>query len=681
MAREQVCFRCGRPLVAGQCPACGDSVALAAPQRKPDSRAALVAMGAIAAGMVMLALVPFLVLRHRLPPQWVRQNTAIRPLWPAHAGPAAPLSDLRGQGTIYLVQLTPHRAAYSAEHLAQWLHTRYGLDARVLPLEPLPESAWNRWRQQYVAELLYAEIKREHPVLAANQDAYLIGLTDADMYSVMNRWGSTFTQRDGARAAIISSAELEDRSGWWVRPAQREAANARLQARMRRVLLKDLALLYWHLPVNNDPTSLLHQPEDPDLPTEDIYASDLDPARTRWGQLEGEPCLYFRYSAKTGLQIVPGRLVRSCQEIRTPQQDDATELFEVDLRLGTMIDRRTDVWIPGAMPIAFERALRPGWKGDNSFGVSGADSYDGYLASRDNIYISVVSDDGGGAQLVRDPIWLSYLPLTRYVDTEFSGHYYEMRWRTTPYRQYDLRRYDGEVESYLPCYSSTQFCYLNGVTYADGRKLKFQRDAKLRLLQVNSSDGSFLKLHYGQGFRIEEADDSRGRTVRYGYNPRDQLTSVTYSDGETLSFDYDDANELTTFSAAPDRATKPKVLLTSHYEHGMLQSQTLADGSTYLYRYGPVNDSQTRLAAVKSPDGTVYAIRRYGNLSLIWEVNAGGKSAAGSESTSAGEPADASAIPSPSRTSPARTTARATPRHAAPDRQYRPASSRHTSPR
>jgi YD repeat-containing protein len=582
----------------------------------------LVILWAIAVALLTLVRV---VSMHRLAPQWVQHSASARPRLLKHEGPIARPDELHGQGTIYLVQFTPHKAAYSADNLAQWLHTRYGLDARSLPPEPLPKSAWNSWRRQYVAELLYAEIKRDNPTLAASEDAYLIGLTDADMYSVEYRWSSTFTQRDHERAAIISSAELEDNPGWWKRPGQQKGARVHLQARMRRVLLKDLAMLYWHLPVNNDPSSLLHQPEDPDLPTEDIYESDLDPAQTRWGQMEGEPCLYFRYSARTGLQLLPGPLIRTCSDIRTPQQDDSTELFEVDLRLGMMVDRRTDIWIPGAMPILFERTLRPGWKGDNPFGASGTDSYDSYLASRDNIYISVVADDGGRTQLVRDPIWLSYLPLTKYVDTEFSGSYYEMHWRTSPYPHYDLRRYDGLVESYLPCYSSTQFCYLNGVTDTDGRELKFRRDADRHLLQVTSSDGSSLKVRYGPLFQIEQVDDSLGSTVRYGYNKRNQLTSVTYSNGETLSFDYDDANDLTTFSVSPDGKTPPKVLLRSYYQHGLLQHQTLADGSTYLYNYGQVGDQQARTATIRTPDGKLYTIQRFGNLSVVRTTDANGK--------------------------------------------------------
>lgn len=383
MATEDVCSRCASRMVAGYCPACGygSTAAVSSPRRKvrPAQMLAVIA-ATLSMGEAFSFL--YLALHHRHPQQWVPRTSAAELSWPKHTGPLAGINELHGHGTVYLVQMTPHPAAYSADELALWLHTRYKLDARVLPPEALPQSAWNRRRRQYVAEELYEQMKRAHAALAKDPNAFLIGLTDADMYSVSNGWSSSFTQRDGWRTAIISSAELQDPQHWWNRSSDRAMARVHLQARMRRVLLKDVAILYWGLPVNNDPSSLLHQPEDPDLPTEDIYESDLNPARTRWGQLEGEPCLYLQYSARSGLEIMPGRLISSCS-IPTPQQNDSTELFEVDLRLGMMIDRRTDIWIPGRLPIAFERALRPGWKGVNPFGASGTDSYDGFLASAD----------------------------------------------------------------------------------------------------------------------------------------------------------------------------------------------------------------------------------------------------------------------------------------------------------
>jgi YD repeat-containing protein len=152
---------------------------------------------------------------------------------------------------------------------------------------------------------------------------------------------------------------------------------------------------------------------------------------------------------------------------------------------------------------------------------------------------------------------------------------------------------------------------------------------------VISSSGSWVKLHYGPRSNIEQVDDSRGQTVRYVYNERNQLTGVTYMSGETLSFTYDDANQLTAFSASPDGKTPAKVLLTSSYQKGLLASQVLADGSTYLYRYGPVDDRQTRAAQVRTPDGKVYMIRRFGEISGVWETDADAHSVRGSSHSTA----------------------------------------------
>jgi hypothetical protein len=44
----------------------------------------------------------------------------------------------------------------------------------------LDQSTWDIWRRQFVAELLYDQLKREHPDLAADPNAYLIGFIDAD---------------------------------------------------------------------------------------------------------------------------------------------------------------------------------------------------------------------------------------------------------------------------------------------------------------------------------------------------------------------------------------------------------------------------------------------------------------------------------------------------------------------
>jgi predicted Zn-dependent protease len=138
------------------------------------------------------------------------QRRASGPIVAPHEGPIAGLDRLTGTGHIYLVAMGPHDAPYAISDFAVWLHTKYALDVQVLPPMALGRSAWDSGREQYVAELLYAQIKRAHPDLAEDPNAYLIGFTDADMYSVNYNWRFSFTQRDMQRAAVISTARMQD---------------------------------------------------------------------------------------------------------------------------------------------------------------------------------------------------------------------------------------------------------------------------------------------------------------------------------------------------------------------------------------------------------------------------------------------------------------------------------------
>ncbi|MGC2299709.1 MAG: DUF6531 domain-containing protein, partial [Acidobacteriaceae bacterium] len=371
---------------------------------------------------------------------------------------------------------------------------------RVLPPMTIDHSSWDPARRQYIAEDLYEQIKRDHADLAEDPNAYLIGFTDADMYSVWYKWPSSFTQRDRQRAAVISAQGLQDLRRW---PNKREdpaTANQHFQARLHRILLKDVAMLYWHLPANNDPTSLLHATLNFNVKTEDLWESDLNPAATPWGEYEGEPCIFFNYSSKNGIHPLPGQLIRTCASVEDPDTDGSVEQFQVDLRLGLLITKHTDVSLPGTIPIRFQRALRDGWGGPDAFGLTGTDSYDSYLASADNIRIDVIHDDGGRYALDRRPRWLPFLAAVRYVDEDYSGSLYEMRWSTAAFPHYELKRYNGDIETYLPCLGvdvNVMKCYLDGYRNAQGQELKFERNDRRKLVQLTSPEKNWVRVTHG----------------------------------------------------------------------------------------------------------------------------------------------------------------------------------------
>ena len=82
-----------------------------------------------------------------------------------HEGPIAPVDQLSGTGRIYLVQIGPHDPSYSLNDFAEWLHSKYALDVRVVPPIAFDPSAWNIWRGQIAAEMVFEYLKRKHPTL------------------------------------------------------------------------------------------------------------------------------------------------------------------------------------------------------------------------------------------------------------------------------------------------------------------------------------------------------------------------------------------------------------------------------------------------------------------------------------------------------------------------------------
>ncbi|HVN94539.1 MAG TPA: hypothetical protein VMT38_12630 [Terracidiphilus sp.] len=561
------------------------------------------------------------------------RSRATLPVYRMHAGLAAEASELKGSGSIYLVQMGEHKDPYSLDDLARWLHTKYALDVRVLPAVAIDASGWDARRRQFVAEQLEAQLKQKHPELARDNDAYLIGFTDGDMYSTEEMWDSTFTQRDRRRAAIISSDGMGDSAAQKAYFGADGAAD-RFQARMKRILLKDVAVLFWHLPVNDDSTSLLHNTLDPDLPTEEIYESDVHPEQTAAGERLDEPCIFFTFSGKDGLQRVPGPAIRRCGDVQDPMEDESTEVFELDLRLGLLMDKHTDMYLPDTIPIEFQRVMRSGERGRDPFGVSGWDNYDEFLGSADNIHIFIEHADGARDQLVQVPEWMPIQGLAKFVGGESQWAYptglidstpqrvwqYQMAWHQFPFEHYDVKRYNGGMKTYLPCDSPEVNCSLIGYRDSQGRELKIERDDRRHLSRITSPSGNWVGVATAPDGRIIAIDDSNGRTVLYSYDAGDRLVGVTYPSGENTHYEYDEAGNLITFSYAADAHSTPQVVMRNEYENGLLTKTKLPNGDVYTYTYDSAHSDTIHHAMVETPDGESYSVAISYNLSVVHQV-------------------------------------------------------------
>ncbi len=198
MDPSRVCPQCGSPTIQDLCPNCVTA------GRAPafDRTRPVGALKSKTLRNTAYLLLLFLAIASfgKVCIRWGRESTYERQLARIaafhHDGPAASAPELTGSGRIYLVHLGTDNQSYSLENFAQRLRSTYGLDVRVLSPIDLDSSALGPFRSwvgglfhtQYVSELLHGQIKRDHPELAKDPSAYLIGFTDADMYPARRNW-------------------------------------------------------------------------------------------------------------------------------------------------------------------------------------------------------------------------------------------------------------------------------------------------------------------------------------------------------------------------------------------------------------------------------------------------------------------------------------------------------------
>jgi len=154
---------------------------------------------------------------------------------------------------VCFVPLGPFPEEQLAE-LQRFYESRLGLKIETVAPIHLEPSVIDSKRRQVIAEELIALIRRTHPVLANDFGVAIVGLTAEDMYIKALSWNFAFAYREEdhfARIAVVSSARMD--------PAfYGEPPNvARLEERFRKVVTKNIGLMYYHLPPSRDRRSVM----------------------------------------------------------------------------------------------------------------------------------------------------------------------------------------------------------------------------------------------------------------------------------------------------------------------------------------------------------------------------------------------------------------------------------------
>jgi predicted Zn-dependent protease len=160
------------------------------------------------------------------------------------------VSRIRPAARVYLVPIEDFpvdRAAAIAEHF----RAKFGVPIEVAPRVEWPEGAYvERRRQMNSATML----RRLESIYAApGNPAVAIGLTTSDMFNSEVNWAYVFSYRSDNRVAVVSPARM-DRGCMGLF----QADDDRIMARLRKMVGKNLGILYFGLRMSADPASMVY---------------------------------------------------------------------------------------------------------------------------------------------------------------------------------------------------------------------------------------------------------------------------------------------------------------------------------------------------------------------------------------------------------------------------------------
>lgn len=164
---------------------------------------------------------------------------------------ALPQGREKGKEKLYFIPLGNFSGAPITRLVSYYKH-KLGIAAVSMPAVSLALPVVDKRRSQLIAEEVIELMKRKNPQLAEDPNVILIGLTDEDMYIRQKNWQYAFSYRTQRRFAVVSNARMNPVNLGDV-PNQ-----DLLDIRMRKMVTKNIGLLYYLLPANHNPKSVLY---------------------------------------------------------------------------------------------------------------------------------------------------------------------------------------------------------------------------------------------------------------------------------------------------------------------------------------------------------------------------------------------------------------------------------------
>jgi predicted Zn-dependent protease len=160
------------------------------------------------------------------------------------------VSGMRPTGRVSLVPIDDFPVD-RAQAIAEDFRTRFGVAIDVEPAIKWPEGAYAERRRQMNSATMLTHL--ESTYATAGERVVVIGLTTRDMFNSDVGWGYVFSYRRANRVGVVSPARM-DRGCMGVF----QADDDRIMARLRKMVGKNIGIMYFGLDMSADPASMLY---------------------------------------------------------------------------------------------------------------------------------------------------------------------------------------------------------------------------------------------------------------------------------------------------------------------------------------------------------------------------------------------------------------------------------------
>jgi YD repeat-containing protein len=470
---------------------------------------------------------------------------------------------------IYLVPMD-----LDFDELLGWAPAYYkaklGIDVEVLPAISLSNDLEDHRRHQVDSEQLLERLDRWYPEIVKDPSNILISVTSRDIFSRSFGWSYTENVRDNARFAVVSCARFHP--PFFLDRWNPEWLNSRLQ----KMLTKNIAILYFDLPLSSDYSSLLSggvlSGHEVDLMSGSIIGTEGE-----WDPFIDSGDIGVTTYAVSGKPVV-WRMSTSHEVL--PQT--SAQMFSADLTLGLFVYSKTDFRFDGDYPLQFTRVYRNQDPKSRTFGIGANDSLDMFLVGQMGTYIDLVFEDGGRLHFVHAPAVAGQIG-DIYQGEIAEGSPFSRARAIFAAGMWTIDRSDGWkfYFPYRPRALGPNVTVLTGFSDPSGHKYEMIRDESGDLLSVTTPSGDWLHFQRDPQHRVHSISDSLGHNATYDYDAAGALSHVVAPDGNEEHYTYDDKAQMLTVtlnSGAP-------IIANTYDISGNIIRQTLLDLGKFEFHY------------------------------------------------------------------------------------------------